>query len=100
MVHTLQFTLSIPNAAMSSAETFRPPIDDSADKRAQLRHAALEYHEHPVPGKIAIQPAKQLVNQHDLALAYSPGVAIPCEEIVKDPAAPSATPHAVTWWAW
>ncbi|MDI9232965.1 NADP-dependent malic enzyme [Limnohabitans lacus] len=57
------------------------------DKRNQLRKAALEYHEFPTPGKIAIAPTKQLVNQHDLALAYSPGVAAPCEEIVKDPAA-------------
>ncbi len=55
------------------------------EKRAQLRRAALEYHEFPTPGKIAIAPTKQLVNQHDLALAYSPGVAAPCEEIVKDP---------------
>ncbi|MBU3737465.1 MAG: NADP-dependent malic enzyme [Rhodoferax sp.] len=55
------------------------------DKRALLRKAALEYHEHPVPGKVAIAATKQLVNQHDLALAYSPGVAAPCEEIVRDP---------------
>jgi malate dehydrogenase (oxaloacetate-decarboxylating)(NADP+) len=55
-------------------------------KRAQLRKAALEYHEFPTPGKVAIAATKQLVNQHDLALAYSPGVAAPCEEIVKDPA--------------
>ena len=57
------------------------------DKRAILRKAALEYHEFPTPGKVAIAATKQLVNQHDLALAYSPGVAAPCEEIVKDPAA-------------
>ena len=57
------------------------------DKRALVRQAALEYHEFPKPGKIAVAPTKQLVNQHDLALAYSPGVAAPCEEIVKDPAA-------------
>ncbi len=50
------------------------------------RQAALEYHEFPTPGKVAIAATKQLVNQHDLALAYSPGVAAPCEEIVKDPA--------------
>jgi len=56
------------------------------DKRALLRQAALEYHEFPTPGKVAIQATKQLLNQHDLALAYSPGVAAPCEEIVKDPA--------------
>jgi len=57
----------------------------SPDKRAQLRQAALEYHEFPTPGKVAIAATKQLLNQHDLALAYSPGVAAPCEEIVKDP---------------
>ncbi len=57
------------------------------EKRAVLRKAALEYHEFPTPGKVAIAATKQLVNQHDLALAYSPGVAAPCEEIVKDPAA-------------
>lgn len=54
-------------------------------KRVELRAAALEYHEFPVPGKIAIAATKQLTNQRDLALAYSPGVAAPCEEIVKDP---------------
>ena len=57
------------------------------DKRALLRRAALEYHEFPKPGKVAIAATKQMVNQHDLALAYSPGVAAPCEEIVKDPSA-------------
>ncbi|MDR3451283.1 MAG: NADP-dependent malic enzyme [Rhodoferax sp.] len=55
------------------------------EQRAQLRSAALEYHEFPTPGKIAIAATKQLLNQRDLALAYSPGVAAPCEEIVKDP---------------
>jgi malate dehydrogenase (oxaloacetate-decarboxylating)(NADP+) len=55
------------------------------EKRAQLRRAALEYHEFPTPGKLAIAATKQLVNQRDLALAYSPGVAAACEEIVKDP---------------
>ena len=65
------------------------PTDKNAgeEKRAELRRAALEYHEHPVPGKIAVTATKQLVNQHELSLAYSPGVAAPCEEIVKDPAA-------------
>ena len=53
-------------------------------KRAELRQAALEYHEFPTPGKIAIAATKQLVNQHDLSLAYSPGVAAACEEIVLD----------------
>jgi malate dehydrogenase (oxaloacetate-decarboxylating)(NADP+) len=59
----------------------------SNDKRDQIRRAALEYHEFPTPGKIAIAATKQLVNQHDLALAYTPGVAAPCEEIARDPAA-------------
>ncbi|QXZ08727.1 NADP-dependent malic enzyme [Comamonas sp. Y33R10-2] len=57
----------------------------SIDKRALLRQAALEYHEFPKPGKVAITATKPMANQHDLALAYSPGVAAPCEEIVKDP---------------
>jgi len=52
----------------------------------QLRRAALEYHEQGRPGKIAVEPTKQLTNQRDLALAYTPGVAAACEEIVKDPA--------------
>ncbi|MBI3147302.1 MAG: NADP-dependent malic enzyme [Betaproteobacteria bacterium] len=50
-----------------------------------IRAAALEYHRLPTPGKISVQPTKQLVNQRDLALAYSPGVAAACEEIVRDP---------------
>ncbi|HXD08002.1 MAG TPA: NADP-dependent malic enzyme [Burkholderiaceae bacterium] len=56
------------------------------EKRAELRRAALEYHEFPTPGKVAIAATKSLVNQRDLALAYSPGVAAACEEIVADPA--------------
>jgi malate dehydrogenase (oxaloacetate-decarboxylating)(NADP+) len=64
-----------------------PPntADEACDKREELRQAALEYHEFPTPGKVAIHATKQLINQHDLALAYSPGVAAPCEEIVRDP---------------
>jgi malate dehydrogenase (oxaloacetate-decarboxylating)(NADP+) len=54
-------------------------------KRAELRRAALDYHERPTPGKVAIAATKPLSNQRDLALAYSPGVAAPCEEIVADP---------------
>jgi malate dehydrogenase (oxaloacetate-decarboxylating)(NADP+) len=61
------------------------PSSNTQEKRAELRRAALEYHEFPTPGKIAIAATKQLINQRDLALAYSPGVAAPCEEIVKDP---------------
>ncbi|MGF6263723.1 malate dehydrogenase (oxaloacetate-decarboxylating)(NADP+) [Paraburkholderia youngii] len=51
----------------------------------KLREAALDYHEFPTPGKIAIAPTKQMINQRDLALAYSPGVAFACEEIVESP---------------
>ncbi|MBK7472920.1 MAG: NADP-dependent malic enzyme [Betaproteobacteria bacterium] len=50
-----------------------------------LRAAALDYHRHPVPGKLAVTATKQLINQRDLALAYSPGVAAACDEIVRDP---------------
>ncbi len=56
------------------------------DKAAELRRAALEYHEFPTPGKLAVTATKQMINQRDLALAYSPGVAAACEEIVADPA--------------
>ena len=56
-------------------------------KAAELRRDALDYHEFPTPGKVAIHATKQMVNQRDLALAYSPGVAFACEEIVADPAA-------------
>jgi len=49
--------------------------------------AALDYHEFPTPGKISITATKQLLNQSDLALAYSPGVAAACEAIVEDPLA-------------
>ena len=60
-----------------------PPTHTQQD---DLRRAALEYHAQPTPGKISIAPTKQLLNQRDLALAYSPGVAAACEEIVNDPA--------------
>ena len=60
--------------------------DPATDPRAQLRRAALDYHEQPQPGKLAVTPTKALSNQRDLALAYSPGVAAPCEAIVADPA--------------
>ena len=50
-----------------------------------FRQAALDYHRLPKPGKIAVTPTKDLITQRDLALAYSPGVAAACEEIVKSP---------------
>jgi malate dehydrogenase (oxaloacetate-decarboxylating)(NADP+) len=53
--------------------------------RQSLREAALAYHELPTPGKLSVTPSKKLSNQHDLSLAYSPGVAAACEEIAADP---------------
>src|SRR5712664_3138802 len=52
----------------------------------QLKKNALEYHRRSPPGKISVLPTKQLTNQRDLGLAYTPGVAAACEEIVRDPA--------------
>ncbi|MGE0483417.1 MAG: NADP-dependent malic enzyme [Gammaproteobacteria bacterium] len=49
-----------------------------------LSRRALEYHQLPRPGKVEIAPTKPLANQNDLALAYSPGVAAPCEAIAAD----------------
>ncbi|HEV3009487.1 MAG TPA: NADP-dependent malic enzyme [Burkholderiales bacterium] len=51
----------------------------------QLRKSALDYHRRHPPGKISVAPTKQLTNQRDLALAYSPGVAAACDEIKRDP---------------
>src|SRR5258706_15126851 len=54
-------------------------MDDS------LTEAALEYHRQYPPGKIAVTPTKSLINQRDLSLAYSPGVAAACRLIVEQP---------------
>src|ERR1019366_3238916 len=61
-----------------------PPlkIDDLKESR---RQAALDYHEFPTPGKLSVTATKQLLNQSDLALAYSPGVSAACEAIAADP---------------
>ncbi len=58
----------------------------SEDKAQSLREAALHFHEYPRPGKLEITPIKPLANTRDLSLAYSPGVATPCEEIAANPA--------------
>ena len=50
-----------------------------------LRDAARDYHRFPTKGKISVTPTKPLVNQRDLSLAYSPGVAYPCLDIEADP---------------
>ena len=57
-----------------------------ADLSADLRSRALAYHQMPRPGKLEIEPTKPLATQHDLALAYTPGVAAACEAIAADPA--------------
>ena len=57
------------------------------DKKSSRRQEALDYHEFPKPGKIEVVPTKPMTSQRDLSLAYSPGVAEPCREIVKDPLA-------------
>ena len=61
--------------------------EDMSEQRIELRQAALHFHEYPRPGKLEIAPTKPLGNQRDLALAYSPGVAAPCEEIADNPEA-------------
>ncbi len=60
-------------------------LKKAALEKAALEKAALDYHELPTPGKLSITATKQLLNQSDLALAYSPGVAAACEAIVADP---------------
>jgi len=65
----------------TAAEKF---AEKAIDKAAQLRRMALDYHQFPTPGKLCVQATKPMANQHDLALAYSPGVAAPCEEIVRE----------------
>src|SRR5215212_6874121 len=52
----------------------------------ELTESALRYHRIPRPGKIEVVPTKPLATQRDLSLAYSPGVAAACNEIVRDPA--------------
>ena len=56
-----------------------------SDQDQNIREDSLAYHRRPPAGKIALLPTKQLTNQRDLALAYSPGVAAACDEIVRDP---------------
>jgi malate dehydrogenase (oxaloacetate-decarboxylating)(NADP+) len=64
---------------MSSESEFMTPAE------AALRDAARDYHRLPVPGKVSVSPTKPLINQRDLSLAYSPGVAYPCLDIANDP---------------
>ncbi len=87
------------------------PNDQKEEIRQQLRQPRSNTTSFPRPGKISVTPTKQLTNQRDLALAYSPGVAAPCEEIVIDPAnayqlhrarqpGRRSSPTAPPCWAW
>ena len=69
-----------------SQDTSKPHKTPPTNPQEALRQAALDYHQYPTPGKISVTPTKQLTNQRDLALAYTPGVAAACLEIVADPA--------------
>ena len=62
----------------------KPPVSLTPVEEA-LRQAALDYHCKPEPGKISVTPTKPLANQHDLGLAYSPGVAYACLAIEREP---------------
>ena len=53
-----------------------------------FRKSALAYHRLPRPGKLSVEATKRMANQRDLALAYSPGVAAPCEAIAADRGGP------------
>ncbi|MCK6418376.1 MAG: NADP-dependent malic enzyme, partial [Alphaproteobacteria bacterium] len=68
-------------------DTSKESAKDKAAQEQAFRQKALEYHygDGSRPGKIAIVPTKPMATQNDLALAYSPGVAVPCEEIAADP---------------
>jgi hypothetical protein len=76
-------SLGKPSAAAAAQNSVRR-MNMNNDKD-QLRTAALFYHRNPKPGKISLQPTTQLTNQYDLSMAYSPGVAAACEEIVAFP---------------
>ncbi len=75
----------VPRVARLMEGVSRMASEPSEQQRAALREAALHFHEYPKPGKLEIQATKPLGNQRDLALAYSPGVAAPSEEIAADP---------------
>src|SRR5439155_7725336 len=68
-----------------SARTWDGSVAMASTISDDLRSGALVYHRSPRPGKLEIQPTKPLGTQHDLALAYSPGVAAACEAIAADP---------------
>ncbi len=60
-------------------------MDSQEQKKALLKKNALAFHSQPIAGKISVEPTKQVKDQNDLALAYTPGVACACEEVAADP---------------
>src|SRR4029079_5822516 len=70
-------------ASLSENASAGEPV--MSEKEQNIREDSLAYHRRAPPGKIALLPTKQLTTQRDLALAYSPGVAAACDEIVRDP---------------
>ncbi|MBR7069088.1 MAG: malic enzyme [Oxalobacter sp.] len=60
-------------------------MDSQEQKKALLRKNALAFHSQPIAGKISVEPTKQVKDQNDLALAYTPGVACACEEVAANP---------------
>ena len=59
-------------------------MPDLTDKQTFSDQDALDFHQHPTPGKISMAPTKPMATQRDLSLAYSPGVAIPVLAIAED----------------
>ena len=77
-----------PQKAGAKKEKARKPRRKSDGKRlsmAELKRLSLRYHSKPQPGKIEVVPTKRVKDSSDLSLAYSPGVAVPCVEITKNP---------------
>ncbi len=64
------------------------------------KQQALDYHFGAHPGKIEVTPTKPCLTQHDLSLAYTPGVADPCLEIEKNPHDAYKYTAAAIWWRW
>ena len=60
-------------------------MNSQDQKKELLKKNALAFHRFPIPGKISVTPTKEVRDQNELALAYTPGVACACEEIHADP---------------
>ena len=76
---------AVADAATGAVPPGPAPEGAPAPQRDVFSQAALDYHRYPRPGKLEISATKNMVNQRDLALAYSPGVAVACKAIEADP---------------